>query len=84
MMLRLIEALWQQNASTPSGLVGSNPWIIQMHRVTRAQTERAVRVLLHLFQHQVHHRRQAHAMEAPPRATEFRELGRTEASIWSQ
>jgi uncharacterized damage-inducible protein DinB len=64
------------------------------------QTERADRLLLHLFQHQIHHRGQAHAMlsgtqVAPPqldeffsiaeaslRASEFKELGWTEAEIW--
>jgi len=50
--------------------------IIQVHRGTRVQTERADRLLLHLFQHQVHHRGQAHAMlsatsVAPPQLDEF-------------
>lgn len=36
--------------------------VIRVHRGTRVQTERADRLLLHLFQHQVHHRGQAHAM----------------------
>ena len=36
--------------------------IICVHRGTRVQTERADRLLLHLFQHQIHHRGQAHAM----------------------
>jgi uncharacterized damage-inducible protein DinB len=50
--------------------------IIQAHRGTRVQTERADRLLLHLFQHQVHHRGQAHAMlsgtpVAPPQLDEF-------------
>jgi uncharacterized damage-inducible protein DinB len=40
------------------------------------QTERADRLLLHLFQHQIHHRGQAHAMisgtaVAPPQLDEF-------------
>jgi len=40
------------------------------------QTERADRLLLHLFQHQIHHRGQAHAMLAgtrvpPPQLDEF-------------
>jgi len=35
---------------------------IRVHRGTRVQSERADRLLLHLFQHQVHHRGQAHAM----------------------
>ena len=76
--------------------------IIHVHRGTRVQTERADRLLLHLFQHQIHHRGQAHAMlsgtsvpppqldeffsvaEAPLRASEFGELGWTEATIWGQ
>jgi uncharacterized damage-inducible protein DinB len=42
----------------------------------RVQEERADRVLLHLFQHQIHHRGQAHAMLAgtnvpPPQLDEF-------------
>lgn len=75
---------------------------IQVHRGTHVQMERADRLLLHLFQHQIHHRGQAHAMlsstsvpppqldeffsaaEAPLRATEFGELGWTEAKIWGE
>ena len=50
--------------------------IIQVHRDTRIQTERADRLLLHLFQHDVHHRGQAHAMLSstwvkPPQLDEF-------------
>jgi uncharacterized damage-inducible protein DinB len=50
--------------------------IIRVHRGTHVQTERADRLLLHLFQHQVHHRGQAHAMlsatrVAPPQLDEF-------------
>jgi uncharacterized damage-inducible protein DinB len=50
--------------------------IIHVHRGTRMQSERADRLLLHLFQHQVHHRGQAHAMlsgtrVAPPQLDEF-------------
>lgn len=50
--------------------------IVRVHRATRVQTERADRLLLHLFQHQVHHRGQAHAMlsatpVAPPQLDEF-------------
>lgn len=74
--------------------------IIRVNRETHVQTERADRLLLHLFQHQIHHRGQAHAMlsgtqVAPPqldeffsiaeaslRASEFKELGWTEAEIW--
>jgi uncharacterized damage-inducible protein DinB len=50
--------------------------IIRVHRGARVQTERADRLLLHLFQHQVHHRGQAHAMLSgtpvtPPQLDEF-------------
>jgi uncharacterized damage-inducible protein DinB len=50
--------------------------IIRLHRGTRVQTERADRLLLHLFQHQIHHRGQAHAVLSgtavpPPQLDEF-------------
>ena len=50
--------------------------VVQVHRGTRVQPERADRLLLHLFQHQIHHRGQAHAMlssthVAPPQLDEF-------------
>jgi uncharacterized damage-inducible protein DinB len=50
--------------------------IIPVHRETRVQTERADRLLLHLFQHDIHHRGQAHSMlsgttVAPPQLDEF-------------
>jgi uncharacterized damage-inducible protein DinB len=50
--------------------------IIRVQREKHVQTERADRLLLHLFQHQVHHRGQAHAMlsgtnVAPPQLDEF-------------
>ena len=50
--------------------------IIRVHRGSRVQAERADRLLLHLFQHQIHHRGQAHAMlsstpESPPQLDEF-------------
>jgi uncharacterized damage-inducible protein DinB len=75
--------------------------IVRINRDTAIQTERRDRLLMHLFQHQIHHRGQAHGMlsatsvappqldeffaegEAPLRADEFRELGWTEATIWS-
>jgi uncharacterized damage-inducible protein DinB len=49
---------------------------IRMHRTDRVQVDRADRVLLHLFEHQIHHRGQAHAMLAgtavqPPQLDEF-------------
>ena len=36
--------------------------IVEVHRTGRVQREAMHRLLLHLFQHQVHHRGQAHAM----------------------
>jgi len=53
---------------------------IQVHRGTRVQLERADRLLLHLFQHQIHHRGQAHAMLSgtsvpPPQLDEFFSVG---------
>ena len=50
--------------------------VITVNRGTRVQRERADRLLLHLFQHQVHHRGQAHTMlsgtsVAPPQLDEF-------------
>jgi uncharacterized damage-inducible protein DinB len=49
---------------------------VQMIRTSRVQVDRADRVLLHLFQHQIHHRGQAHAMLSgtdvePPQLDEF-------------
>jgi uncharacterized damage-inducible protein DinB len=54
--------------------------IIRIHRGSRVQEERADRLLLHLFQHQTHHRGQAHAMlsdtpVAPPQLDEFFSIG---------
>lgn len=53
--------------------LGSN---VRINRDTRVQTERRDRLLLHLFQHQIHHRGQAHAMLCatnvkPPQLDEF-------------
>ncbi|CAN7506033.1 DinB family protein [Rhizobium sp. LjRoot30] len=50
--------------------------IVQIHRGPRVQRDRADDVLSHLFQHQTHHRGQAHAMlsgtsVAPPQLDEF-------------
>jgi uncharacterized damage-inducible protein DinB len=50
--------------------------IIRVHRGTRVQQERCDRLLLHLFQHDIHHRGQAHAMLSgtsvkPPQLDEF-------------
>ena len=49
---------------------------VDLLRDTWTQTERIDRVLLHLFQHQIHHRGQVHAMlaetkVAPPQLDEF-------------
>jgi uncharacterized damage-inducible protein DinB len=50
--------------------------VVDIHRGDRIQHERMDRLLLHLFQHQIHHRGQAHAMlsateVAPPQLDEF-------------
>ena len=50
--------------------------VVDIHREDRIQRERIDRLLLHLFQHQVHHRGQAHAMLSatnvpPPQLDEF-------------
>ena len=50
--------------------------IILVHRRTHVQSERADRLLLHLYQHDIHHRGQAHAMLSgagikPPQLDEF-------------
>jgi uncharacterized damage-inducible protein DinB len=50
--------------------------VVDIHRGDRIQRERLDRLLLHLFQHQVHHRGQAHAMLSattvpPPQLDEF-------------
>ena len=51
-----------------------------MHRGTSIQRERMDRLLLHLFQHDVHHRGQAHSMlsgtsVSPPQLDEFFAVG---------
>lgn len=50
--------------------------IVEIHREDRVQREYLDRLLLHLFQHQIHHRGQAHSMMsgtsvAPPQLDEF-------------
>lgn len=50
--------------------------IVEVFRATRVQRERMDHFLLHLFQHQIHHRGQVHAMlagtsVAPPQLDEF-------------
>ena len=54
--------------------------IVRIHREDRVQTERCDRLLMHLFQHDIHHRGQAHAMlsgtsVAPPQLDEFFAIG---------
>jgi len=54
--------------------------IVHVERFTRVQPERRDRLLLHLFQHQTHHRGQAHAMLSgtnvkPPQLDEFFSIG---------
>lgn len=49
---------------------------VRINRDTRVQIERRDRLLMHLFQHQIHHRGQAHAMLSgtsiePPQLDEF-------------
>jgi uncharacterized damage-inducible protein DinB len=59
-------------ALTPDALDG----IVRVNRDTHVQSERRDRLLMHLFQHQIHHRGQAHAMlsgtaVASPQLDEF-------------
>jgi uncharacterized damage-inducible protein DinB len=54
--------------------------MVEVQRGTHVQHERLDRLLLHLFQHQIHHRGQAHAMlsgtsVAPPQLDEFFSAG---------
>ncbi|MFN4089143.1 MAG: DinB family protein [Alphaproteobacteria bacterium] len=65
-LIRWCEAL------DPAGLDA----VVRVRRGSRVQEERADRLLLHLFQHDIHHRGQAHAMlsgtsVAPPQLDEF-------------
>jgi|SRR5215831_8071435 len=60
------------DALTPDLLGG----IVRVNRNTWVQIERRDRLLMHLFQHQIHHRGQAHAMLSgtiikPPQLDEF-------------
>jgi uncharacterized damage-inducible protein DinB len=53
---------------------------VRINRDTRIQIERRDRLLLHVFQHQIHHRGQAHAMLSgtsvkPPQLDEFFSIG---------
>ncbi|TCH99000.1 damage-inducible protein DinB [Roseococcus sp. SYP-B2431] len=54
--------------------------IVEVHRGPRIQRERADRLLLHLFGHDIHHRGQVHAMLSgtsvkPPQLDEFFSVG---------
>jgi uncharacterized damage-inducible protein DinB len=54
--------------------------IVEVHRGVRVQRERFDRLLLHVFQHQIHHRGQVHAMLSgtsvrPPQLDEFFSAG---------
>ena len=54
--------------------------IVRVNRDPQVQTERRDRLLMHLFQHQIHHRGQAHAMLSatavkPPQLDEFFSIG---------
>jgi uncharacterized damage-inducible protein DinB len=60
------------NALTPALLNGE----VRINRGSRVQVERRDRLLMHLFQHQIHHRGQVHAMLSgtrirPPQLDEF-------------
>ena len=57
--------------------------IVAVHRTGHIQHERMDRLLLHIFQHQIHHRGQAHAMLSgtsvpPPQLDEFFPAGEAE------
>jgi uncharacterized damage-inducible protein DinB len=70
-LIAVVEAL------DPAGLAR----IVAVHRGDRVQHERMDRLLLHLFQHDIHHRGQAHAMLSgtgaapPPQLDEFFSAG---------
>ncbi|MBO0711344.1 MAG: DinB family protein [Acetobacteraceae bacterium] len=81
---RTVSTLWPEQAAVDRRLIA---WcdaldetrvnqIIEVHRGARLQRERADRLLLHVFLHQIHHRGQAHAMlsatsVSPPQLDEF-------------
>lgn len=79
-------------ALAPEGLDA----VTRVHRQDHVQEERTDRLLLHLFQHQIHHRGQAHAMLSgtaipPPQLDEFFAAGEAplrardfEALGWSE
>jgi len=81
---RTVSVLWPEQAAVDCRLIA---WcdaldearvaqIIEVHRGGHLQRERADRLLLHVFLHQIHHRGQAHAMLSatsvpPPQLDEF-------------
>jgi uncharacterized damage-inducible protein DinB len=70
---RLIAIVERLGAANLDGMV-------EINRGDRIQRERLDRVLLHLFQHQIHHRGQAHNMLSdtevpPPQLDEFFSIG---------
>jgi uncharacterized damage-inducible protein DinB len=90
-----VDALRMAQASVDQRLIGiveglgtnGLQHIVAVHRGTHIQYERMDRLLMHLFQHQVHHRGQAHAMLSgtsvePPQLDEFFSAG--EASLRAQ
>jgi uncharacterized damage-inducible protein DinB len=82
---RTIAALHQAQAAIDRRLIAiaESPdldRIVQIHRQSHIQHERLDRLLLHLFEHQIHHRGQAHAMLSstpipPPQLDEFFSAG---------
>ncbi len=69
-LIAVCEALTEQSLGT----------CVKLNRDSRIQTERLDRLLLHIFQHQVHHRGQAHVMLSgtgvkPPQLDEFFSVG---------
>jgi uncharacterized damage-inducible protein DinB len=79
-VLILRDAQGEMDRRLIAGVEGLDPAdldrIVDVHRGRRIQHEGIDRLLLHLFQHQVHHRGQAHAMLSatdvrPPQLDEF-------------
>ena len=65
--------IWKHNQD-------SSQIYVRVNRDTRIQTERTDRLRMHLFQHQIHHRGQAHAKLSgtaikPPQLDEFFSAG---------
>lgn len=83
-----VAALWRAQADVDRRLIAvvepldapGLERVVEVHRGARIQQERMDRLLLHLFQHQIHHRGQAHAMLSgtsvpPPQLDEFFPVG---------